>query len=991
MKKLSYIQQAFLWGKMKIFNQVFQKKILNLLLLIYGLFTLAYIALPALPLFGITFNRLHYIYTILLSCALILFVFQKWIGFKQQALATSLILIATGLAENYFSDNYKSYLIVLIALLVSSLVLKQLQTFILFGIAIAIMTAFGILRNLGIIEIYYSNQIIHTSWPEWIEKMFIFSLFAFFSTWALSSLKKNIIKQISVSSQEKIKYKPLFDQTYSFISMLDNTGHVIESNEAALYYIQCKSNEIKNIYFPDTKWWSHSEKVKQEITKNLQASMNGDFRRFEVTHQNSDGEIEFFDYTLKPIFDDVVGVKFIIAEGRNITEFKKARQALIEGEERLLALTESTYEGLIILNSGIIVEANKSALKLFHLAKNSEMLGKSFHEEFIHPDERTMVMEKINQNFTKPFETRGILKDGTFIPIEIEGRDIIYKGKLHRVSAIRDLTERRLAQKALINSEEKYRLITENINDIICKLDEKLRFTYTSSSVYNMLGYTVTEMEKISLKDITTRESFIKIVSQLNKKKKLIKANAPDVWASVAIESVLKHKSGKLLWTHINAKLIKWGKDNTFEILCVARNIDAIKKIQFTLEENENRLKQQNEEYERLNIELTELNEKLLQAKHKAEESDKLKSAFLANMSHEIRTPMNSIIGFSRMFKSKDVDEEKRDKYADFVVNNGKLLLNIVNDILDLSKIESGQIQLKKETFNLNELIEELFTNISNQNNKGLMIVRTKTLDDDNSDIYTDRNRLQQVLWNLINNAYKFTKKGAIKFGYQVLNNSLIFYVEDTGIGIPSEQQEKIFERFRQVEMEASRVFGGAGLGLSISKKMVELMNGKIWLKSESGSGSTFYVSIPLEKAGSSKEEQIVEEIIPIVQPAINDDISILIAEDDESNFYYLNELLIVLKYKILRAKNGAEAVDICTNDPSVRLVFMDIKMPVMDGFEATKKIKAIKPQLPIIAQTAFAMADDKSTALEKGCDDYLSKPIDPEILFSKIKKYMLQ
>ncbi|MFA9391527.1 MAG: PAS domain S-box protein [Prolixibacteraceae bacterium] len=976
---------------MKIFNSNYQNKILNLLLLIYTSVAGVYIGFAYLNDSKSLFPFIEYCYILLAFSTLVLLLFRKQVGLISKTIGFTLILIISGLAEIYFTDDYKGYLYVMMAFLMSSFVLKQSQVFVLFiGATIGII-GISALSNMGHPDTFLSVENIKLSWPKWLEKINIFVLLSFFTTLALTSLKKHITKLIFLSTQEKIKYKPLFDQTYSFISMLDNTGHVIESNQAALYFIQSTNSEVKNIYFPDTKWWNYNEKVKDEITINLQSSLNGDFRRFEITHQNTDGEIEFFDYTLKPVFDDLIGVKYIIAEGRNITEFKRARQALIEGEERLLALTESTYEGLIISNAGVIIEANRSALKLFQLTKHSEIIGQIFHEVFIHPDEKAIVLEKINENFTKPFETRAITKNGSSIPIEIEGRDIIYKGKLHRVSAIRDLSERRLAQKALINSEEKYRLITENIIDIICKLDESLKFTYASSSVYNMLGYTVNEMGNISIQDITTRESYHKIISFLNGKKRLLKSNAPDVWASVAFEAVLKHKSGKLLWTHLSAKLIKWGKNNTYEILCVARNIDALKKIQFSLEENENRLKQQNEEYERLNIELTNLNEKLFQAKHKAEESDNLKSAFLANMSHEIRTPMNSIIGFSRMFKSPEIDEDKRIKYADFVVNNGMLLLNIVNDILDLSKIESGQIQLKLDTFNLNELIDELFRKISDQNNKGLMIQRSKSLEDTHSYIYSDRSRLYQVLWNLINNAYKFTKKGAIKIGYQLINGSILFFVEDTGIGIPSEQQEKIFERFRQVEMEASRVFGGAGLGLSISQKMVELMKGKIWLKSQAGIGSTFYVSIPLQIS----EKQSGQAILPIHEKPsgieFEENLSILIAEDDESNYYYLHELLSGLRFNIIRAKNGVEAVEICKTDPSIRLVFMDIKMPIMDGFQATQEIKQAKPLLPVIAQTAFAMADDKEAAILQGCDDYLSKPIDPQILLAKIKKYMFQ
>jgi PAS domain S-box-containing protein len=978
-------------GTMKIFNFVHQHKKLNLVLMLYILFVLVYTGIPLFNLFEQSFSRLHSIYLLLMVFTGVCWLFKNRFGLPIKALFVTFLFIITGFVEAWFTNGNLSYIFTLLGILIGAFIFKRIQVFGIMAFVIVGLAGIGILKNMGIINNYAHNQLIHTSWPEFIEKTLIFSLLSGYIIWTLTGFKKIITDFMQSNEQEKIKYKPLFDQTYSFISVLDNRGYVMESNEAALYYIQSKPDEVQNIYYPETRWWNHSDQARNEVIRNLEAAMNGDFRRFEVTHVNADGDTEFFDYNLKPIFDDTVGVQFIIAEGRNITEIKKAKQALIEGEERLLALTESTYEGLIISYAGIIVEANKSAVKLFRLKNTGELMGHNFISEFIHPDEQTMVLEKINENFTRPFETRAIRNDGSTIPIEIEGRDIIYKGKLHRISAIRDLTERRLAQRALISSEEKYRLITENINDIICKLDEKLNFSYTSSSVYNMLGYTINEMEHIDIKELTTHETYYKIICQLNAKKRLMHHNANDVWSSVSFEAVLKHKSGKLLWTHINAKLIRWGKNNSFEILCVARNIDALKKIQISLQENEARLKLQNEEYERLNIELTQLNDKLLTAKQKAEESDKLKSAFLANMSHEIRTPMNSIIGFSRMYKSRDIDEEKRIKYADFVVNNGKLLLNIVNDVLDLSKIESGQIQLKKETFSLNEFIEELYQRLYNQNQKGLMLVRQKELSDEQAYINADRNRLMQILWNLLNNAYKFTRKGAVKFGYNLVNNTLLFYVEDTGIGIPPEQQEKIFERFRQAEMEASRMFGGAGLGLSISKKMVELMKGKIWLKSLPGVGSTFYVSIQYEKAGKRMNNPGQGQIKKQTIQALPENVTILVAEDDESNFYYLNELLSGYGYTIIRARNGVEAINICKNNPLINMVFMDIKMPILDGFEATKAIKHFQPHLPIIAQTAFAMADDKETALARGCDDYISKPIDPELLLGKIKKYMVK
>jgi len=971
---------------MKIFEQKTQHRFSNALFAIFSIAAIFYLAIPYFHFFDSQWKMNNTVGLFSLFVSISIFVFRNKLKLETKAHFIVSIFIISGIFENLFVDANKGYFIIILSLVVASYFLPKKWVYFYMVISLLTETSISLLQNSQINAILLPFGTLPLD-SGWFENLIIFLFVAILTSWLLTKFQEDINNSYVRSLHEKIKYQPLFDQSYSFISVLDFDGNVLESNQAALFYINKKIEDVRGKYFPDTLWWNHSEVAQSKIENALKACKNGDFRRFETTHLNFDGVIEFFDYTLKPIFNPELDIQYIIAEGRDITRIRKTEQALIEGEERLVALSESTYEGLVISDNGIIVEANNSVLKLFKINNINDVIGKDAISMFIHPDDIPYIKEQLKKTNSKPYEVRGIRSDGNIIQIEIEGRDILYKGKKHRISAIRDLTERKQAQQALIESEEKYRLITENINDIIFKLDEKLNFTFASSSINNMLGYTVDEINSKKLSDITTPDSFQLILDQIQKKKELLRSNNKEAWSNTLFESILYHKNGTKIWIHVNAKLIKRANTNSFEILCILKNIDEIKQIQRSFEENKNILKLQNEEYQRLNSELNLLNSELIIAKEKAEESDKLKSAFLSNMSHEIRTPMNSIIGFSKLYQRDDLDSEKRVRYSNFVINSGKQLLNIVNDILDLSKIESDQIHIKSEEIDLNKLIDEIYNSFQENNNKGIYCTVNKGLHDDSSLVFADGNRLKQIISNLTKNAYKFTKKGSVEFGYSIVNENIIFYVEDTGIGISPEYQEKIFERFRQVEFEPSRVFGGAGLGLSISKKLVEIMKGKIWLKSKPGVGSTFYFSIPYFAAPITEDRETTET--ETIDYAKNGSKTILIAEDDESNFEYLNEILLESQYEIIWVKNGKEAVENCLSNDKINLVLMDIKMPIMDGLEATKKIKSVRPNLPIIAQTAYAMADDKETAIKCGCDDYTSKPIDAKILKALIEHYI--
>ena len=388
-----------------------------------------------------------------------------------------------------------------------------------------------------------------------------------------------------------------------------------------------------------------------------------------------------------------------------------------------------------------------------------------------------------------------------------------------------------------------------------------------------------------------------------------------------------------------------------------------------------------------------ELENKLMQAKEKAEEADKLKSAFLANMSHEIRTPMNAIIGFSQLLALPDLSLEKRKQYIEIINGKGNSLVKLINDIIDASKIDAGQLTVVFTPFNLNNLLRNLLRFYQKervfQKREALDIKMIIPEGTDFLELVSDEGRLEQVLTNLIGNSLKFTERGFIEFGYTLDNKHLKFFVKDTGIGIDPQMQTMIFERFRQVDDDTVKKFGGTGLGLSISKGIVTLLGGNIWVESELEFGTTFYFTLPYkihQKRNTKAEFQTIKE--QILYPDWKNKV-ILVAEDEEVNFIYINEILGQTGANIIWAKDGAQAVELVNTIKKVDLILMDIKMPVMNGYAATMEIKQINPKLPIVAQTAYAFTEDRQKAEAAGCNDYLTKPINSKELFTTLSKFL--
>lgn len=387
------------------------------------------------------------------------------------------------------------------------------------------------------------------------------------------------------------------------------------------------------------------------------------------------------------------------------------------------------------------------------------------------------------------------------------------------------------------------------------------------------------------------------------------------------------------------------------------------------------------------------IEQELRKEKKKAEQNDYLKSAFLANMSHEIRTPMNGIIGFTDLLRQSGLNSEEQEYYLDIIEKSGQRLMNTVNDIIEVSKVEAGISTVELKETDINQMIRDLVGFFEPEaENKDLTLTLDQQLPESSKTIFTDESKLESIITNFIKNAIKYTDTGQIHVGCSLKEDNLEFYVKDTGVGVPPHRQEAIFNRFEQADIADKRAFQGSGLGLALIKSYVEMLEGKIDLESVEGEGSTFYVTLPFKPAEAPIQPSDIdqgttlEDIYKEIN-AYNQYFKILVAEDDQASFLVLSKLLKKIKCEIFHAATGTETVEKCRQNPDLDLIMMDIKMPGIDGYEATHKIREFNSSVYIVAQTAYALKGDEENSLESGIDDYITKPVQEKALMESILK----
>lgn len=520
---------------------------------------------------------------------------------------------------------------------------------------------------------------------------------------------------------------------------------------------------------------------------------------------------------------------------------------------------------------------------------------------------------------------------------------LILKNKPYVMGIIRDITDKKIIETELLDAKNFSENLIETSNAIVIGVDTKGIVNIFNKAAEKTTGYTKDEIIGKNWFDTMTPIDKIPYVwEEFNRQ---LKDNSKDK----IFENPIFTKNG-------GTRDILWQSNNLYN-----SKSDVIGLVSFGIDITERK----------------KVEKELIDAKEKAEKSDKLKTTFLANMSHEIRTPLNSLIGFSHFIMNKELTESEKNKYTSIINSSGNHLLDIINDVLDISKIEIGQVELYNSEVCVNDVIREVSLNKPPNNNKNLFVYTTLT--DDESTIITDESKLRQILTNLMTNAIKFTHKGNIQIGYDLVDGFLQFYVSDSGIGISEDKLEVIFERFRQAEEGLSKKYGGTGLGLSISKSHVEMMGGKIWVESKMEEGSTFYFTIPYKPIKISLEEMQKDENL------------VLVVEDNEDIFLYLNVILSNKKISIVHAENAKQAIyKFKLYKDKIKLVLMDMRLPDKLGYEVVPEILEIK-NVPIVAQSAYSFSTEKDLAMKSGCIDYITKPFKEETLNKILDKYFFK
>lgn len=756
------------------------------------------------------------------------------------------------------------------------------------------------------------------------------------------------------------RFRLLFESANDAIFIMQG-DRFIDCNSKTLEIFGCTREQIieGKPYEMSPEYQPDGSTSKQKASERISQAIQGTPQSFQWKHLKCDGTPFDAEVSLNRI--EVKGEVYVQAIVRDITEQIKAKEELIKQKERA-EQNEAKSRGLLsAMPDMMFVFDREGIIRDYHAHTNEQLyapselfLNKSV-DEILPPPIAQLTHEKTAQVLQT-----GIIQEYEY-ELEIQGERHIFESRMvllnpdQTLAIVRDVTQNKKAESELKRREAILHSVIRNLPfDFWARDLNEVCFLQNERSHKDWKSLIGNKPEEQGIPEETL---------------KLWKKNNQRAYKGETINEEVEYtnKFGeKSYFQNIIAPI----KEDERIIGIMGLNIDI----------------SQRKEYENA----------LIKAKEKAEESDQLKSAFLANMSHEIRTPMNGILGFTQLLRSRDLSREEQLQFLEIIHQKSNHLLDIINDIIDISKIEANQLQLNPTVFSVNGLLMELHKEVqleleeSDEQNINL-VVEEKYLRGD-IQIHSDKFRIRQVLHNLLNNAIKFTEKGSIEMGFRKEDSSILFFVKDEGIGIPEEKKDTIFNRFRQAEEFTTRKYGGTGLGLSISKSLVELMGGKIWVESTPGKGSAFFFTIPYEqlefinKPGQKDENSV--DITP--QNYTWNSETFLIVEDDPASLNLLKTVLTKTGANILTAETGQQALEqFRQNSHLLPVVLMDIQLPDINGLEITRKIKQIDPKSLVIAQTAYAMNGDQSKSLEAGCDDYIPKPIDFADLLKKISQLL--
>lgn len=716
--------------------------------------------------------------------------------------------------------------------------------------------------------------------------------------------------------EQNSPYLELINASPDGFVVVDGEGIILFANPRATELLQRSSSEIlgKELGLPIVE----GENSELELPGKDGSQRNVEMRTIELTWS---------------------GKEAFLINLRDITEQKRAETELKKHQE----LLEETGEMARVGGWEVDLQTNKpywtKETRRIHDVPDDYEPSLEDALNFFPGESGEQIRMALNEAIQKgkPYDLtlQFITYTGKQLWVRTQCKPELFRGECIRLSGVfQDVSDIKQYEMALQESEEKFRMALSDSSIILWQQDHDLKYTW----IYNAHpAFSAGDIIGKTDEEIIENPEDARYLTRL--KRKVLESGEK------VNEEVETRLDGGPYYYKLNIEPRRDLKGKIIGITCVSVNITELK------------------------LALKELKE----AKEKAEGSDKLKTAFLTNISHEIRTPMNGIMGFTDLLKNPDLKGDKQEEYIDIIQKSSRRMLNIINELVDISKIESGQTEIHREDLQVSRLMDEVCQFYQPEaEKKGLLLKKGRTLSEHECTIRTDVTKVNQVLSNLIKNAVTFTKEGEIEVGCSKEDKFFQFYVKDTGIGISPEMHEAIFDRFRQVEMSISSEYEGAGLGLSISKSFIEMLGGSMWVDSMPGKGSTFYFNLPYEAPQILKEEDETN----VLQNGTLKGLVVLVVDDDPISFNLLKEMMVSRDIQLIYAQNGKEAIEMMENENPINLILMDLKMPVMDGLTATKIIKKKFPGIPIIAQTAFASKFDRRIALETGCDDYLIKPI---------------
>ena len=793
-------------------------------------------------------------------------------------------------------------------------------------------------------------------------------------------LKNEVRKNQEAVDQLRIQktfFENLFDYSPDAIVILDNEDKILRANQEFLRLFEYNLDELKSKKIIDL---IVPERYKEEGVSATKNVSDGKLINITTIRQTKSGKQIHVQVLGKPIVLDNNQIA-VYAIYRNLTQqvWNQKSQQMIYHISEILNSSMNSVEMINKIGEELeqIVGAGKLFLELIapdrrslrsFTEKDADFKAVSYSESLSSTVIRKKRMLYLNESeiidtvLSNKLSLKLVPKSWLGIPLIVEGRVLgvfgvssFVEGSEMNLESIKlfEVLSVQLAAGTVKRAKDielkMLQLSTEQSPASIIITDIKGNIEYVNPKFCDVSGYSSREVigknPRILKSGNTPNETYKEMWETVL---------AGEEWSG---EFLNVKKNKELYWERANLSAIKDEYGKITHIFSVKEDITEAKHFE----------------------------KELLESKNRAEESDQLKSAFLANMSHELRTPLNAVIGFSNLCDdSLSITEIL--EFVGLINKSGHQLLGIIEDILSFISIESESFQIEEEEFlmfNFIEDVKKMSKEKQVQENKERLGLQFKT--DDNYSrvlVKSDYQRLLQVVTNLIKNALKFTNEGFVEFGYKVDGEVLCLYVKDSGVGIEKEKKEVIFDRFRQADDSITRTFGGTGLGLSISKKIMDMLGGSIEVESKPNVGSIFTLRLNcvISKIDSKKELNNTNGMKTSNLPLI------LVAEDEISNFKLIEAILKRNNYEVTRAENGEEAVEMCRNNSDIRLVLMDIRMPVMDGLIAAKKIKSFNPNLPIIAQTAYAMDGDENKAKEEGCNDYISKPIKKELLLEKLK-----